>query len=83
MLLMREEPMPRRAANAAFDVRPAEQRLIPTVRTADGAIVTASGVSCREQTEHGVGRQALHSITVVGGVKAQNARSLTRLAAGP
>lgn len=75
--------MPRRAAYAAFDVRPAEQRLVPVVRAADGTIGAASGVSCGEQAEHGVGRQALHPITVVGGVKAQNARSLTRLAAGP
>ena len=63
--------MPRRAANAAFDVRPAEQRLVPAVRAADGTIGAASGVSCGEQAEHG------------RGVKAQNARSLTRLAAGP
>ncbi len=57
--------MPHRGAHAAFDVRPAEQRLILAVRAADGAIGAASGVSCREQTEHGVGRQALHPITVV------------------
>lgn len=39
-----------------------EQRLLPALRVAPEAIVVASGVSCREQIEHGSGRQALHPI---------------------
>lgn len=43
----------------------AEQRLFPAVREASEAIVVASGVSCREQIEHGAGRHALHPIEVM------------------
>jgi Fe-S oxidoreductase len=43
----------------------AEQRLLPVVRAANGAIIVASGVSCREQIEHGTGRRALHPIEVL------------------
>lgn len=43
----------------------AEQRLLPTIRQHPNAIIAASGVSCREQIEHGAGRQALHPIEVV------------------
>ena len=43
----------------------AERRLLPAVRAANGAIIVASGVSCREQIEHGTGRRALHPIEVM------------------
>lgn len=42
-----------------------EQRLLPAVREAPDAMIVASGVSCREQIEHGTGRQALHPVEVV------------------
>jgi FAD/FMN-containing dehydrogenase/Fe-S oxidoreductase len=42
-----------------------EQRLLPAVRNAPDAIIAASGVSCREQIEHGTGRHALHPIEVL------------------
>jgi FAD/FMN-containing dehydrogenase/Fe-S oxidoreductase len=42
-----------------------EQRLLPAVRNAPDAIIAASGVSCREQVEHGTGRQALHPIEII------------------
>lgn len=42
-----------------------EQRLLPAVREAHEAIVVASGVSCREQIEHGTDRQALHPVEVL------------------
>jgi len=42
-----------------------EQRLLPAVRSAPDAIIAASGVSCREQIEHGAGRRALHPVEVL------------------
>ncbi|MBI5961467.1 MAG: oxidoreductase, partial [Chloroflexi bacterium] len=42
-----------------------EQRLLPAVRQSPDAIIVASGVSCREQIEHGAGRQALHPVEVL------------------
>ncbi len=42
-----------------------EQRLLPGVRAAEQAIIVASGVSCREQIEHGTGREALHPVEVL------------------
>ncbi|MBN1680528.1 MAG: FAD-binding protein [Anaerolineae bacterium] len=42
-----------------------EQRLLPAIREAPDAIIAASGVSCREQVEHGTGRHALHPVEVL------------------
>lgn len=42
-----------------------EQRLFPAVRAAKDAVVIASGVSCREQIEHGTGRHVLHPVEFV------------------
>ncbi len=42
-----------------------EQRLLPAVRAASDAIIAASGVSCREQIQHGSGREALHPIEIL------------------
>jgi Fe-S oxidoreductase/FAD/FMN-containing dehydrogenase len=38
----------------------AEDRLLPAVRDSEGAALVTSGVSCRQQIEHGTGRRALH-----------------------
>lgn len=46
-------------------VKIGEQRLLPAVREAQDAIIVASGVSCREQIEHGAGRRALHPIELI------------------
>ncbi|NDJ77132.1 MAG: FAD-binding protein [Chloroflexi bacterium] len=43
----------------------AEQRLWPGIRQAPEAIIAASGVSCREQVEHGTDRHALHPVEVL------------------
>jgi FAD/FMN-containing dehydrogenase/Fe-S oxidoreductase len=48
-----------------LSVKIGEQRLLPAVRNAPEAIIAASGVSCREQIEHGTGRHALHPIEVL------------------
>jgi FAD/FMN-containing dehydrogenase/Fe-S oxidoreductase len=48
-----------------LSIQVGEQRLLPAVREAGDAIIAASGVSCREQIEHGTGRQALHPIEVL------------------
>jgi FAD/FMN-containing dehydrogenase/Fe-S oxidoreductase len=43
-----------------------ELRLFPAVRREDaGALVAATGVSCRQQIAHGVGREALHPVQIV------------------
>jgi Fe-S oxidoreductase len=40
-----------------------ESRLFPALRAADaGALVAATGVSCRQQISHGVGRRAWHPV---------------------
>jgi len=49
----------------ALSVQIGEQRLLPAVRAAPEAIIAASGVSCREQVQHGAGRTALHPIEIV------------------
>lgn len=49
----------------ALSMQIGEQRLLPAVRAAPEAIVAASGVSCREQVQHGAGRQALHPVEVI------------------
>jgi Fe-S oxidoreductase len=48
-----------------LSVQIGEQRLLPAVREAPDAIVVASGVSCREQIEHGTGRRALHPVELL------------------
>ncbi|HVO71719.1 MAG TPA: FAD-linked oxidase C-terminal domain-containing protein [Aggregatilineaceae bacterium] len=48
-----------------LSVKIGEQRLLPAVRSAPDAIIAASGVSCREQIEHGTGRHALHPVEVL------------------
>jgi Fe-S oxidoreductase len=48
-----------------LSVKIGEQRLLPAVRNAPEAIIAASGVSCREQIEHGTGRHALHPVEVL------------------
>ncbi len=49
----------------ALSMQIGEQRLLPAVRAAPEAIIAASGVSCREQVQHGAGRTALHPVEVV------------------
>ena len=49
------------------------QRLFPAVSEADeGALVAATGVSCRQQISHGTGRRPVHPITLLS--SAVNAR---------
>jgi len=44
----------------------AETALLPAVRAADeGTIVVADGTSCRQQIDHGAGREALHVARVL------------------
>ena len=44
-----------------FDAILDEDRLFPAVRSAsDKTVICASGVSCRQQIEHGTGRSVLH-----------------------
>jgi len=44
----------------------AERRLLPTVREQNAdTIIVAAGVSCRQQIEHGTGRQVLHPAEVL------------------
>jgi FAD/FMN-containing dehydrogenase/Fe-S oxidoreductase len=43
-----------------------ESRLFPALREEDaGTLVAATGVSCRQQIAHGVGRQARHPVQIV------------------
>jgi len=43
-----------------------EQRLFPALRGEDtGTLVAATGVSCRQQIAHGVGREARHPVQIV------------------
>jgi Fe-S oxidoreductase len=43
-----------------------ELRLFPAVRREDaGTVVAATGVSCRQQIAHGVGREARHPVQIV------------------
>ncbi|HEX6313613.1 MAG TPA: FAD-linked oxidase C-terminal domain-containing protein [Gemmatimonadaceae bacterium] len=42
-----------------------EQRLFPAVRGAPGAVVVATGVSCRQQILHGTGREAVHPVSLL------------------
>ena len=43
-----------------------EQALLPAIRDQKGEFaVVADGVSCRQQIEHGTGRQAMHLVEVL------------------
>jgi Fe-S oxidoreductase len=43
-----------------------ESRLFPALRAAAaGALVAATGVSCRQQIGHGTGREARHPVELV------------------
>jgi Fe-S oxidoreductase len=43
-----------------------ETRLFPALRSEDaGSLVAATGVSCRQQIAHGVGREARHPVQIV------------------
>ncbi|HET9740756.1 MAG TPA: hypothetical protein VFP78_21770, partial [Solirubrobacteraceae bacterium] len=43
-----------------------ESRLFPALRREDaGTLVAATGVSCRQQIAHGVGREARHPVQIV------------------
>ena len=43
-----------------------ETRLFPALRAEEpGALVAATGVSCRQQISHGVGREARHPVELV------------------
>jgi FAD/FMN-containing dehydrogenase/Fe-S oxidoreductase len=53
------------AEHYELSMRIAEQRLLPAVREHPNAIFLASGVSCREQIEHGAGRRALHPVELL------------------
>ena len=49
-----------------LSIRLAELALAPAVRSAPtGAIICATGVSCRDQIAHTTGRQAVHPIEVL------------------
>lgn len=53
------------AEHYELSVQIGEQRLLPAVRAHPEAIIAASGVSCREQVQHGAGREAQHPIEIV------------------
>ena len=46
-------------------MRMAELALLPAVRAAPGATIVAAGTSCRQQVEHGTGREAVHPMVVL------------------
>ncbi|MSP78778.1 MAG: FAD-binding oxidoreductase [Dehalococcoidia bacterium] len=43
-----------------ISMKMAERRLLPTIRETPNAQVVVTGVSCRQQVEHGTGRRPLH-----------------------
>lgn len=50
----------------SLSLRMAERRLLPAVRDAGSdTVIVAAGISCRQQIEHGTGRQALHPAEVL------------------
>jgi FAD/FMN-containing dehydrogenase/Fe-S oxidoreductase len=54
------------AEHYALSMQIGESRLFPALRTAAaGALVTATGVSCRQQIGHGTGREARHPVELV------------------
>lgn len=52
-------------AHYDLSLRIGEQRLFPAVRAAPDAVVAATGVSCRQQVQHGTGRAAVHPLVLV------------------
>lgn len=42
-----------------------EMRLFPAIRSAPGALIAATGVSCRQQIAHGTGRRAEHPVVLL------------------
>ena len=42
-----------------------EQSLFPTIRSRGGIQVVSDGVSCRQQIEHGTGREAKHQVELL------------------
>jgi Fe-S oxidoreductase len=58
-----------------LSLRIGELRLFPAVRAEPAdTIITASGVSCRQQIAHGTGRQARHPLEIVRSALAPQAR---------
>ena len=58
-----------------LSLRIGELRLFPAVRAESAdTIITASGVSCRQQIAHGTGRQARHPLEIVRSALAPQAR---------
>jgi FAD/FMN-containing dehydrogenase/Fe-S oxidoreductase len=54
------------AEHYSISLQMAERRLLPAVRAAAaGTLIVAAGASCRQQIEHGSGRQALHPAEVL------------------
>jgi len=54
------------AEHYALSMQIGESRLFPALRTAaPGVLVTATGVSCRQQIGHGTGREARHPVELV------------------
>jgi FAD/FMN-containing dehydrogenase/Fe-S oxidoreductase len=54
------------AEHYEMSLRMAERRLLPAVReVGEETTIVASGVSCRQQIEHGTGRRALHPAEVL------------------
>ena len=54
------------AEHYELSMRIGESRLFPALRgEAAGTLVAATGVSCRQQIAHGVGREARHPVQLV------------------
>jgi Fe-S oxidoreductase len=54
------------AEHYALSMQIGESRLFPALRAAAaGALVAATGVSCRQQIGHGTGREARHPVELV------------------
>ena len=55
-----------RPSTTSLSMQVGESRLFPALRAADaGALVAATGVSCRQQIAHGAGRRARHPVELV------------------
>jgi len=49
-----------------ISLKMAERSLLPAIRNAESdTVIVAAGISCRQQIEHGTGRQALHPAEVL------------------
>lgn len=54
------------AEHLEISLQMGERRLFPAVRATDSqTIIAAAGVSCRQQIQHGTGRQALHPAEIL------------------